>query len=140
MSGPETLRAWVYEAKNEGLIPMVGGVMTHPAYLKEDGGFIGKSDALRIYELAAESGVTDFVVPGNNPETILKIKETLAKYDVLKPRFYSPGLVVQGGKIKGASDVAGDLDWHAIIGRGIYKSNDIKGSAKKYISELTGNN
>jgi len=140
MSGPETLRAWVYEAKNEGLIPIVGGIMTHPAYLKEDGGFIGKSDALRIYELAAESGVNNFVVPGNNPSIIQQIKEILAPYGDIPPTFYSPGFVAQGGKIKETLDAIGDLDFHAIIGRGLYQSNDIKGSAKKYISELTGNN
>jgi len=140
MSGPETLRAWVYEAKNEGLIPIVGGIMTHPAYLKEDGGFIGKSDALRIYELAAESGVNNFIVPGNNPSIIQQIKEILAPYGDIPPTFYSPGFVAQGGKIKETLDAIGDLDFHAIIGRGLYQSNDIKGSAKKYISELTGNN
>lgn len=135
-AGPETLKAWVYEAKNEGLIPIIGGIMTHPAYLKEDGGFISKEDALRIYQIAGMSGVNNFVVPANKPEIIKEIKEILSQYKDIEPVFYSPGLVTQGGEIKEASDAVGRLDWHAIIGRGIYQSNNIKSSAEKYINEI----
>lgn len=134
MAGPKTEKAWIEAAKNAGLGVIVGGEMTHPAYLKEDEGFIDSDAPKKMYEIAAETGVLDFVVPGNKPEKIKEYREFLESKDI-EPVLYSPGLVAQGGEITESAKAAGKT-WHAIVGRGIYKAEDKKKAAKELTSKL----
>ncbi len=133
-AGPETEKEWTETAKEENLGIIVGGSMTHPKYKRSEGGYIADEAILEIYLLAADLGVNDFVVPGNKPEEIKKIKELLEKRGV-KPTFYAPGFIAQGGEISEATKVAGN-NWHAIVGRGIYRAEDIKKTALEYTSKL----
>lgn len=133
-AGPETERVWIEAAKEENLGVIVGGSMTHPKYKRSEGGYIADEAVLEIYLLAAELGVNDFVVPGNKPEEIKRIKKLLEERGV-KPIFYAPGFIAQGGEISEAAKVAGN-NWHAIVGRGIYRAEDIKKSALEYTSKL----
>ncbi|MFH0831493.1 MAG: orotidine 5'-phosphate decarboxylase / HUMPS family protein [archaeon] len=133
-SGPETEKAWIYPALDKGLNVIVGGRMTHPAYTVSEGGFITDEGALEMYRIAARIGINNFVVPGNKPEIIKKVKE-IVEAEGVAPIFYSPGFVVQGGSISDAIKVAGKR-WHAIIGRGIYNSKDIRKAALQYTSQL----
>src|SRR3989338_868961 len=74
-AGPETEKEWIKTCQKEGLGVIVGGEMTHKAYLKSDGGFLEDDAPVRMYETAIESRVTEFVVPGNKPEKIKFYKE-----------------------------------------------------------------
>ena len=133
MAGPETEAAWIKAAQKAGMNVIVGGEMTHPAYLKESGGFIDDNAPVRIYEIAASMDVTDFVIPGNKPEKAIEYASSI-KSKVKSPVFYSPGLVTQGGDI---SDLGKKLDsWHAIIGRAIYESKDMKKAAEELAKNL----
>ncbi len=132
-AGPETEAAWIKAAQQNKLNIIVGGEMTHPAYLKSEDGFIEDGAPSRMYEIAASMGVTDFVIPGNKPEKALEYVD-LIKKKIKNPVFYSPGLVAQGGSI---TDLAKRLDsWHAIIGRAIYEANDMKKAAEKLAKNL----
>jgi len=133
-AGPETEKAWIEAAKAKGLGVIVGGEMTHPAYLKGDGGFLDDGAPKRMYEVAIEAGVTDFVVPGNKPEKIASYKE-LFESKGIEPVLYSPGLVAQGGEISESGKAAGEK-WHAIVGRGIYKAGDKTKAAEELTSKL----
>lgn len=135
-AGPETERKWIEAAKNEGLGVIIGGEMTHPKYLENDGGFILNSAPKMIYEIAASLGVRDFVVPGNKPERILEYKKMLESRGI-KPVFYSPGMITQGGDISEAARAAGE-NWHAIIGRALYQSEDIRKKAEEFTKKLHG--
>ena len=133
MAGPETEAAWIKAAQHAKKNIIVGGEMTHPAYLKSEGGFIEDDAPARMYEIAASMGVTDFVIPGNKPEKALQYVN-LIKRKISNPVFYSPGLIAQGGSI---SDLAKKLDsWHAIIGRAIYEARDMKKAAEELTKEL----
>jgi orotidine-5'-phosphate decarboxylase len=103
--------------------------MTHKAYRKSDGGFLDDAGIYKIYEIAAEKGITDFVVPGNKPDEIKKIRDLLLKKKV-NPVFYAPGFVAQGGSISDAAKAAGSK-WHAIVGRGIYEAKDMRKAAEE---------
>lgn len=133
-AGPETEKAWIKEAKDAGLAVIVGGWMTHNKYLKSEGGFIDDEAVLKMFSLAAREGVTDYVVPGNKPDAITKIKQTIEKQGV-KPVLYAPGFIAQGGEITEAAKTAGER-WHAIVGRGIYTAENIKEAAEMYASML----
>ena len=133
-AGPETERAWIYHALDQGLGVIVGGRMTHPAYSQSEGGFISDEGALEMYRIAARAGINNFVVPGNKPDVIKDVKETVEAEGV-NPVFYAPGFVAQGGKIEDATKVAGDR-WHAIVGRGIYQASDMKKAALEHTSQL----
>ena len=122
-SGPETERAWIYRAYEQGLGVIVGGIMTHPAYMHSEGGFILDEAALEIYRIAASTGVNRFVVPGTKPEIVSKIKQTLESEGVAEPIFYAPGLVAQGGSIEHINNILGS-NWHAIVGRAIVNAKD----------------
>lgn len=132
-SGPETEVAWIKAAQLAKMNVIVGGEMTHPAFLKESGGFIDDNAPKRIYEIAASMAVADFVIPGNKPDKSLQYV-SLIKNKIKEPVFYSPGLITQGGNI---SDLAKNLEqWHAIIGRAIYEVEDMKKAAEEFASQL----
>ncbi len=133
-AGPETEKAWIESAHEEGLGVIVGGEMTHKGYKKSEGGYIDDGALDEIYTNAANLGVTDFVVPGNRLERISHYKDIL-KSRGIEPIFYAPGFVAQGGKITDAAEVSGEY-WHAIVGRGIYESDNIRKSALELTSQL----
>lgn len=133
-AGPETERRWIEAAQKEGLGVIIGGEMTHPKYLESDGGFILNGAPQAIYELAASLGVRDFVVPGNKPERIAEYKRTLETKGI-KPVFYSPGMITQGGDISDAARAAGS-EWHAIIGRALYQASDMRAMAEALAKKL----
>jgi len=133
-SGPETERAWIYHALDNGLNVIVGGRMTHPAYAVSEGGFITDEGALDMYRIAARAGINNFVVPGNKPEVIKQVRDVVEAEGV-SPVFYAPGFVAQGGKIEAAAKVAGDR-FHGIVGRGIYQAKDMHAAAVEHTSQL----
>jgi len=94
-TGPHTLAAWVRALQEENLKVIVGGVMTHSAYLVSEGGFIADEAALSIYQQAAELGVSAFVVPLTKPEWVAKLAKEVPFTD--KQEFYSPGFGAQKG-------------------------------------------
>ncbi len=131
-SGPETERAWIEAAFGQDLGIIIGGLMTHPKYLRSEGGYLADEAIVEMYLTAAELGVTNFVVPGTRPDDIKRIREILEQRGVL-PTLYVPGLVAQGGSLSDVANVAGN-NWHAIIGRVIYQAGDIR----KAVLELAG--
>ena len=132
-AGPETEVAWIKAAQKARMSIIIGGEMTHAAYLKEGGGFIDDNAPKRIYEIAASMGVSDFVIPGNKSEKAMEYAD-LVKNKAKNPVFYSPGLVAQGGNI---SDLAKKLDsWHALVGRAIYEAKDMKKAAEDLVKNL----
>lgn len=132
-AGPETEAAWIKAAQQSNVSVIIGGEMTHQAYLKESGGFIDDDAPKKMYEIAASMGVTDFVIPGNKPEKSIEYVKII-KNKIKNPVFYSPGLVTQGGSI---SDLARQLDsWHAIVGRAIYDAKDMKKACEEMAKEL----
>ncbi len=134
MMGPHTQKAWIDACKKAKLGIIVGGEMTHPGFLQNDNGYILNDAPRKIYELAASEGITDFVVPGNKPDRIKLYRELLEKKGI-KPIFYSPGLVTQGGSISEGAKAAGKC-WHAIVGRALYDSKDMKKTAQELVKAL----
>jgi len=136
-TGPETERAWIYRGIENGLGIIVGGIMTHPAYLASEGGFMLDEGAKKIYGIAARAGVTNFVVPGTKPEIVKEIREKLEAHNI-SPVFYLPGFGAQGsdvGKVELALDGA---SWHPIVGRQIIntKDGDYRKAAEQAIGQL----
>lgn len=134
MSGPETEKAFIQAAQKAGLGVIVGGEMTHPGYLQSENGFLLNDAPKKIYEIAVQMGVSDFVVPGNKPEKIAFYKQFLESRGA-KPVLYSPGLVAQGGEITESAKAAG-TNWHAIVGRALYEAQNVKKAAKELTQKL----
>ena len=125
---------WIKSAQQAKMNVIIGGEMTHKSFLKNDDGFIDDNAPKRIYEIAASMGVKDFVIPGNKPEKALEYNDII-KNKISNPVFYSPGLITQGGSI---SDLAKKLDsWHAIIGRAIYKAEDMGKAAEELSNQIS---
>lgn len=133
-SGPATEKAWIEAAKNAGIGVIVGGEMTHANYLQSDSGFIADDAPKKMYGIAADLGVRDFVVPGNKPEKILEYKNFLESKGI-EPVLYSPGLIAQGGEITESAKAAGKR-WHAIVGRALYNAENINAAARELTKEL----
>ena len=108
--------------------------MTHKGFLESEAGFISEKESLKIYEIAAKQKINDYVVPGNKPEKI-KLYKTFLEARGLKPVFYSPGLIAQGGNITESAKAAGER-WHAIIGRALYNAKNINKVAKELVQNL----
>lgn len=133
-AGPETERAWIEAAFEQGLGVIVGGLMTHRKYLRSEGGYIADEAILDMYLKASELGVNDFVVPGNRPEDIRKIRKALED-NGFPPTFYAPGFITQGGSISEAAKVAGDC-WHAIVGRDLSGADNIREAARELAKNI----
>ena len=135
LTGPETEKEWIKTCKKAKLGVIVGGEMTHKAFLESEGGFISEKESLKIYEIAAKEKINDFVVPGNKPEKI-KLYRAFLEARGIKPVFYSPGLIAQGGNITKSAHAAGET-WHAIVGRALYNAKDIHNAAKELVKNLS---
>lgn len=135
-AGAKTHREWVKACQGEGLRVMVGGHMTHAEYIASEGGYITDEAPRRIYEEAAGMGVTDFIVPGNNPGSVRLYREVLEGI-LGKDNFdlYAPGFVAQGGSISEAGKAAGN-HWHAIVGRDIYQAADKREAAERSVANI----
>jgi orotidine-5'-phosphate decarboxylase len=138
-SGPETERAWIYRALDNDLTFIVGGIMTHAAYLVSEGGFMQDSAAFEIYRIAAKAGGRNFVVPGTKPEIISKVQELVRGEGVKDPAYFVPGMVTQGATFKDVSKALGKY-WNAIVGRAITtaKDGDYKTAAEDQVKQLIG--
>lgn len=134
MAGPVTEEKWIKAAFKEKLQVIVGGEMTHKAYMERAGGFILNMAPKQIFKIAANFGVRDFVVPGNRPFMINEYKRFLESFGI-KPIFYSPGLIAQGGSLTEGAKAAGE-NWHAIVGRALYNAKNIKKAAEQMVKAL----
>lgn len=89
-----------------------------------------------MYGLAGRMGVTNFVVPGNKPESISRIRRVIeGGEDADDVSYFAPGFVAQGGEISEGGRAAGDR-FHAIAGRAIYKEGDVRENAVELASQL----
>lgn len=134
LSGPVTQKAWITEAQEHGLDVIVGGYMTHDEFLRSEGGYIDDDAVERLFRLAGDSGVRHFVVPGNHPDAIAKIRSYVDIEDG-SVGLWAPGFVTQGGKLTEAARVAGPR-FHAIVGRQIFRDPDPETAARQMSSEL----
>lgn len=119
-AGPATQTAWTKACQDAGLCVIVGSVMTHPEFLESEGGYISDMAPQRIFELACDLGVRDFVVPGTKITWVKQLRALLddrlgaGEFDL-----YAPGFVTQGGDITDCGKAAGSR-FHPIVGSGIY--------------------
>ena len=134
MAGPITEEKWIKAAFKKRLNVIVGGEMTHKGYMERSGGFIMNMAPKQIFKIAANLGVRDFVVPGNKPFMINEYRRFLDSFG-LKPTFYSPGLIAQGGSLTEGAKAAGE-NWHAIVGRALYEAKNIKKAAEEMVAAL----
>ena len=134
LSGPETEHAFISECRDANLPVIIGAHMTHARYLASQGGWIADDAVESIFKNAAAEGVSDYVLPGNRPETIKHLRSILES-DVKNPVFYAPGFVKQGGTISEAALAAGER-WHAIVGRAIYEASDMRLAAQTLSSQI----
>lgn len=134
-ASPLTERDWIKACQDDGLGVLVGGHMTQRGFLRSEEGFISDDAPRRIHEIAAECGVTDFVVPGNKPDYVIEYKNLLENLGI-HFTLYAPGFLAQGGEITECGKVAGER-WHAIVGTGIYEAADMREAAKSLVSQLS---
>lgn len=135
-SSPVTEERWIKAAQDAGLTVLVGGHMTHEQFLESEGGFIAETAPDRIYTIAAQNGVRDFVVPGNKVEYVERYRRLLE--GVLGAgnfTLYAPGFITQKGEISEFATVAGER-WHAIVGSAIYKAVDLRAAAEQMTSQI----
>jgi len=130
-AGPATLIAWVNAGLNENLKVIVGGIMTHPQFVASEGGFINDEAITRIYRMAYDAGVWDFVVP------LTKAQATKTVYNqaYLNERcnFYSPGYGKQGGDVRQFDFLK---NHYIIIGRSLLNADNPGVYLKKVSKEL----
>ena len=101
LAGPVVAEKWIMACQKEELGVIVGGHMTHEKFLESDGGYIMDMAPFSIYTVAAEMGVTKFVVPGNKPKHVGLYRGHLlgGGVDIEKLELFAPGFVTQGGDI-----------------------------------------
>lgn len=136
-SGPATQETWIKSCKEIGLEVIIGGEMTHPKYVRSEGGYIVDEALDEIYLFAAKLGVNNFVVPGNKVDRVNHYRSILQTAVGNSVAFYAPGFIAQGGVITDVARVAGSC-WHAIVGRAIYGARDMKKAALQMTRSLRG--
>lgn len=133
LSGPLTEEKWIEACKEEGLDVIIGGEMTHPKFKRSEGGYVSDDALDEIYLFASRMGVNNFIIPGTRKERVIHYRKLLENIEGLT--FYVPGFVMQGGVISDVAKVLGSR-WHAIVGRAIYMSADIRSAAKEITKQL----
>jgi orotidine-5'-phosphate decarboxylase len=118
-AGPETLKAWNQALQEKELKVIVGGIMTHAAYLESEGGFIRDTAGTDMYRLAFSDGVRNFVVPLTKPEETERIFREAGLDDTCT--FYSPGFGSQGGDPARFPMIA---NHYLIVGRSLLNAED----------------
>ena len=118
-AGPATLEAWIEALREEQLKIIVGGLMTHKAYVRSEGGFIEDRAIETIYSTAFERGVNAFVVPLTKPEAVDRIIQAVPF--TTQTEFYSPGFGRQGGD---PSRFASIGRHYLIVGRALLEAAD----------------
>lgn len=136
-TGRKTQEAWTKACQDRGLVVIVGGEMTHEGFFD----YIREDAPRRIYAFAVELGVTDFVVPGNKPESVRQYRELLeSMLGVGNFQLYAPGFINQGGDITETGKVAGKK-WNAIVGSAIYGQNGVdamRTATEKVTAQIIG--
>lgn len=133
-AGPETEKAFIKAIFDREMVPMVGGEMTHPAYLEKEGGFIKNDSPGRMYEIGARNGVEYFILPGNRYDAIEKYNEFLSEITPA-PRYCMPGIGSQGGKIEKVFSILEGHSAYAIVGSAIYGSDEAERKAREFCRE-----
>jgi len=133
-AGPSTEKAFIDAIRKRNMHVMVGGEMTHEAYLVEDGGFIIDTAPSTIYEIAAKNGAEYFILPGNKPEAIKKYHMLITGI-INEPKYAMPGIGRQGGEIEKTFSILRGYSAYAIVGSAIYKSEDMEKAARRFAQE-----
>jgi orotidine-5'-phosphate decarboxylase len=129
-TGPRIQEVWIQSLQDEGLIVLVGGVMTHPNFLVSEGGYVADEAVLKIYSLAIEQGVKYFLVPGNKLQWVSQIKALLDhELGVGNYVLCGNGFIRQGGDLLRCMELVGNK-LHAIIGSAIYQHKNIEDMRK----------
>ena len=76
----------------------------------------------------------NFVAPATKPHKLAEYKSFLQGFGV-KPVFFLPGVHTQGGSIEGIKNAL-KTDFHAIVGRALYESKNVKKTAKDFAEQL----
>jgi len=134
--GAKTERDWIHAAQDQDLGVLVGAHMTQPEFFHSEGGSVADDAPQKIFTIAAQEGVKDFVVPGNKLEYVQKYTDLFD--DILGPgnfTLYAPGFITQGGEISDFAKAAGDR-WHVIVGSAIYKAVNINEAAEQMTKQI----
>ncbi len=134
-AGPETLKGFVSAALDHEVIPIVGLVMTHRAYLRSEGGYIVDDAPDLICQAALDLGVTTFVLPGTKPDIIRRFASApLASCP--SAAIMMPGIGSQGGAISAAFAAAAPHRRFAIIGSAVYRASDPQAALVAFAEEI----
>lgn len=135
-AGEATERDWIKACQDKGLEVLVGAHMTQPKFLWSEGGSLADEAPERIFTIAVQEGVTDFVVPGNKVEFVDHYRtlfENILGKDIFT--LYAPGFITQGGEISDFAKAAGNK-WHAIVGGAIYKAVNMHKAAEQMTRQI----
>ena len=122
-SSVESLRAYVYAFLKRDVTVIFGGPMTCQGQTEDEGGFLPLPQLLRMVEIAARTGVNNFVVPTTKPDVFKLITEIVGRAGIQDVTYWGPGLVTQGGLVEEAVALAGPR-FGAIVGRDITQAED----------------
>jgi orotidine-5'-phosphate decarboxylase len=133
-AGPKTFEAFVSGAIDENLIPIVGLVMSHPAYLQSEGGYIVDDAPKRMAEKALQLGVTNFVLPGTKPKVVREFARGLLINTQVT--IMMPGIGSQGGSLQEACTACTPHRSYPIIGSAIYGAENPLNAAMSFAEQL----
>jgi orotidine-5'-phosphate decarboxylase len=134
-AGPRTLEAFVAAAFQEEILPIIGLVMTHSAYLASEGGFIVDNAPDRIFEIGLKLGVSSYVLPGTKPDLVERFALRLSR-EKLDATVMMPGIGTQGGTVQKAFRAAGLVRRLAIVGSSIYQARNPEEALLRIASQI----
>lgn len=134
-AGPKTLDAFVSASLNKNLVPIIGLIMTHSAYLQSEGGFITDDAPVIICKKSIDVGVKHFVLPGTKPDLIKRFAE--GQLSTIRPAsILMPGIGTQGGEIASTFKSVVGHNPYAIIGSAVYNASNPKDALQQFAKEI----
>jgi orotidine-5'-phosphate decarboxylase len=125
---------FVGAAQREGIEPIVGGDLPFPEYHVSGGGFVADDALERILRQSLSLGVTEFVLPANDADTLARHVATV-RAELDRPTLYLPGIGALGGTISEAFAAAEGCRRYAVVGRAIADATDPREAALRLADE-----
>lgn len=130
LAGQRAVREFVSQAREAGLIPIVGGALPFREYYASGGGYVADDALERILASAVVHGATDFVLPAHNP-TLVRLHAKVLRDQVDRPGLLLPGIGALGGSIPEAFAAAAGCRRYAVVGRAIAAARDPRDAARR---------
>ena len=134
LAGPTAAREYPAALRRQGVVPLVGGVLSVDDYVQSAGGWVADSALFDIAEAAASLGESHLIAPiGSAARGVV----AAAGRHGIRPQLFVPGISGDGEQLASLAEVGAYVDGvYPIVGRAITRATDPATVADQLVTRL----